>query len=97
MPAADDRLASSSNPALPSLPPIIKRRYLDDPHIATAIQAGDLFLAQELAKRCIDARFDDEGVVEIVQAVEEFRAIIRHQGRAIRADDETVARWLGLG
>jgi hypothetical protein len=62
-----------------------------------AIRNGDMNLAQERARKCIDACFDRNEVISVVQAVHEYRAFIRHQGRAIRADDATVARWLGLG
>jgi uncharacterized RDD family membrane protein YckC len=82
---------------LPPLPAYLEdRRVFTDSGIAMAISAGDMNLAHERARKNIDACFERDGVVDIVQAVQEYRALIRHQGRAIRADDDTIARWLGL-
>jgi uncharacterized RDD family membrane protein YckC len=87
----------AQRPDLPPLPPLLEdRRVFTDSGIAMAIRTGDINLAHERARKNIDACFERDGVVDIVQAVEEYRALIRHQGRAIRADDDTIARWLGL-
>jgi uncharacterized RDD family membrane protein YckC len=70
--------------------------YLTHASIAEAIRADKMDLANELARDAIEAYFDLELMVDIPQAVAEYRALFRKNGKAIRADDATVARWLGL-
>jgi hypothetical protein len=90
-PTADDPAGATEQPS-PD-----ESNYFTDAAIAEAIRAGKIDRAHELARDAIEAYWDMELLVDIPDAVAEYRALIRKQGKAIRADDATVARWLGLG